>query len=128
MNFFIKDIEVLQRNEDLTTCFNDWRYYDEKLLEGHLESVGCRSPYHILFPTNKSICTTKEKIKESLLYPNRYTMRKFDTPCRSLEKAEYKYFENEMESKIGGLFRMQFRFKTNYKEIVQYEQIDVKVR
>ena len=40
MNFFVKDIEVLQRNEDLTQCFKDWRYYDEKLLESHLENVG----------------------------------------------------------------------------------------
>ena len=128
MNFFVKDIEVLQRNEDLTRCYNDWRHYDKTLLESHLENVGCRSPYHIFFPTNKSVCVTKEKIKESLLYPNKYTMRKFDTPCRSLEKAECNNFENEMKSKSGGIFRMQFRFKTHYKEIVQYEQIDVEVR
>lgn len=70
MNFLIKNIEVLQRNEDLTTCFKDWRNYDDKVLKSHLETVGCRSPYHILFPTNKSVCTTKEKIKESLLDPN----------------------------------------------------------
>ena len=55
-------------------------------------------------------------------------MRKFNTPCRSLEKAEFNYFENELASNQGGIFTIQFRFKTHYKEIVQYEQIDVEVR
>ena len=119
---------LLYNLKTLIHCFKNWRNYDEKLLEGHLESVGCRSPYHILFPTSKTVCTTKEKIKESQLDPNRGWMRKFNTPCRSLEKAEFNYFENKLASKEDGIFRMQFRFKTHYKEIVQYEQIDVEVR
>jgi hypothetical protein len=54
-------------------------------------------------------------------------MRMFDKPCRSLEKVDYRYKETFLTKGSKKIFKMKFAFNENYREIVQYEQIDLEV-
>ena len=128
MNFRIKDVEVLHRNNYRKhSCINDWSSYDKIVLEMHVNKVGCRSPYRVS-ETNQSICSSKDKMNESLIYPGDVIMKKFDPPCRSLEKIYYTYTETSINEIPKGTFEMKFHFNNRYKEIVQYAQIDMGVK
>ena len=124
MEFRVQDVEVLHRyNGRHHLCIEDWRNYDKLALETHLNEVGCRSPYHVS-ETNRSVCSSKEKMKESLFPISAIFMKKFDTPCRSIEKVYYTYQEAVTKSIPDGTFEIKFHFNSRYKEIVQYQQID----
>ena len=64
----------------------------------------------------------------SQLYPDNTAMKMFNPPCRSMIKAQYKYFEKVINNMpFRDVFVMEFYFKGHFKEIVQYEQIDMEV-
>ena len=128
MSFRVHDVEVLHRySGGRHVCVDDWSNYDNIVLDTHLNQVGCRSPYHVS-KTNQLVCSSKEKMKESLIYPSNLFMKKFNPPCRSVEKIYYRYQEANTKDIPNGTFEMKFFFNSRYKEIVQYEQVDLGVR
>ena len=127
MLFSVQDIEVLQRHKNIKcNCIEDWKNYDKLSLEKHLKEVGCRAPYHDP-ELGYEICSDKKNIRKTLLYPSDIIMKRFDNPCRSLEKANYKYLETILDRIPNDTFEMKFKFNSRYKEIVQHEQVDLEV-
>ena len=128
MTFLVRDVEVLQRHQNKNNkCIIDWDKYDEVVLEKHLEKIGCRSPYQNHEGSLRNVCSSKKRMKQSLLYPSDIMMKMFDNPCRSLEKADYRYMEAVSNREAKDIFEMKFIFNGRYREIVQYEQIDLEV-
>ena len=124
----VRDVEVLERHKNKNkNCITDWKNYDEVVLEKHLEKIGCRSPYQGHGESLRNICASKKRMKQSLLYPSDILMKMFDNPCRSLEKADYRYMEEVVNREATEIFEMKFAFNGRYKEIVQYKQIDLEV-
>ena len=127
MKFRVMDVQVFQRQDYASRrCMTDWRNYDKVVLETHLSNLGCRSPYHVA-ESNYSVCSNKEKMKQSLIYPSDILMKKFCHPCRSLEKVSYIYEEATIKDIPNGTFEMKFFFNSRYKETVQYPQINAEV-
>ena len=129
MLFRITDVQVLQKYPTRhQKCIGDWRNYDKNAFKAIFEKVGCQAPYQYIYGTNHPLCPTKEKMKDTILYPSNRQMKRFDYPCRSLHKAQYKYSETMSRSLPNGVFEMAFYFTNQYKETKQYEQIDLGVR
>ena len=130
MVFTVKDIEVLQRLEDKdSSCIRDWKNYDQGITEKHLTRIGCRRPYQKSKAVDE-ICSNAEEMAKSRLYPSNIIMKMFDEPCRTLEKADYRYLDSRTSSLKGiseEIFEIKFYFNFRYKEILQYEQIDLEV-
>ena len=130
MVFAVKDIEVLQRLENKdSSCIRDWKNYDQRIMDNHLTRTGCRRPYQKSKVVDE-ICSNDEKMKKSRLYPSNIIMKMFDEPCRTLEKADYKYLESRtssLKNVSDEIFEINFYFNFRYKEILQYEQIDLEV-
>ena len=130
MVFSVKDIEVLQRLENKDkACVKDWNRYDQIVMEKHLKRAGCRRPYQESKVIN-SICSNSEAMEKSSLYPSNIIMKMFDEPCRTLEKADFKFFDSHtslLKDAPDEIFEVKFYFNFRYKEIVQYEQIDLEV-
>ena len=129
MVFTVRDLEVLQRFESKqSTCIKDWRNYDKTILEKHLGNVGCRRPYQES-KTIKQICSNANAMSKCGLYPSNIVMKMFNEPCRTLEKADYKFLDSKTTSRNipKDAFDIKFYFNNRYKEIVQYEQIDLEV-
>ena len=129
ITFTARDIEVLHRVENKrSSCIKDWKNYDKVVTQQHLRKIGCRRPYQECNEV-KNICPNKKAMSESLLYPSNIVMKQFNPPCRSLEKANYiflgnKTFKNNLPENV---FEIKFFFDYRYKEILQYEQIDLEV-
>lgn len=129
MSFAIQDVQVLQRYSTRENeCLDEWRNYDKVTFKTLLGGLGCQSPYQKFSGMNYSVCSNKEKMKKTLLYPSNRLMRAFENPCRSLETAEYKYSEHLTNELENNTIRMTFNFASNFREIVQYPKINKGVR
>ena len=129
MVFSVRDFEILQRFEGKhSTCIKDWRNYDKIIMEQHLGSIGCRRPYQDS-KTIKQICSDTKTMDESGIYPSNIVMKMFNEPCRTIEKASFKFLDSKTTSKNvpKEVFEIKFYFNSRYKEILQYEQIDLEV-
>ena len=127
MLFSVQDIEVLQRHKNTNNnCIKDWKNYDKLVLQDYLRKVGCRSPYHDSEIVDK-ICSKNRKMRKTLIYPSDVVMKRFENPCRSVEKVNYKYLETILDRIPNNTFEMKFKFNSRYKEIVQHEQVDLEV-
>lgn len=129
MNFYARDIEVLDRVENSrSSCSKDWKNYDQAITEQRIKEIGCRRPYQESKEVQK-ICSSQETMAKSGWYPSNIKMKMFNEPCRTLEKANYKFIDSRTTKKDfpKDAFEVEFFFNYRYKEIVQYEQIDLEV-
>ena len=130
MIFSARDIEVLDRFENSrSSCSKDWKNYDQVITEQHIREIGCRRPYQESKEV-QNICSNQTAMAKCGLYPSNIKMKKFPEPCRTLEKANYKFLDSQTNKKElpKDAFEVEFFFNYRYKEIVQYEQIDLEVR
>ena len=128
MSFRINDVQVLQRFPTRhQPCIDDLKNYDRIAFQTILKKVGCQSPYQYVYGSNYSICSSKEKMQQTLLYPSNRQMRRIHNPCKSLYKVQYKFTESMSTKLPKGVLGMAFHFTYHYKETVQYQQINVGV-
>ena len=128
MTFRIKDVQVLQRFPTRRQpCIRDWKNYDRLAFRTILKNVGCQSPYQYIYGSNYSICSTKEKIQQTLVYPSNRQMRRFHNPCKSLYKVQYQLTEWMSTKLPKEVLGITFHFTNEYKETIQYVQIDAGV-
>ena len=129
MIFSARDIEVLDRFENSrSSCSKDWKTYDKLITEQHLRKIGCRRPYQESKEV-QNICSNQTAMAKSGLYPSNIKMKMFNEPCRTLEKANYKFMDSKSTKKElpKDAYEIELFFNYRYKEIVQYEQIDLEV-
>ena len=131
MKFRVQQVQVLHRYQKRNNrCLEDWKNYDKFVLDLQLKAAGCRAPYQISSNLIYPICSEKGKMKETVIHPSNIMMKQFLHPCRSMEQAYYKYTESYSDSDSTipkGGFRISFYFNTQYKETMQYQQINGQV-
>ena len=115
MTFRIKDVQVLQRFPTRRQpCIGDWKNYDRLAFRTILKNVGCQSPYQYIYGSNYSICSTKEKIQQTLVYPSNRQMRRFHNPCKSLYKVQYQLTEWMSTKLPKEVLGITFHFTNEY--------------
>ena len=70
MRFIIKDMDVItRRNKYDENCIEDWRRYDEKIMEKIIDDKNCRPP-HWVSNLNLPLCTNSSDMKRFAIASN----------------------------------------------------------
>ena len=130
MWFTVHGMEVInRRNTKLNPCIENWKNYDYSLLENHTMNVGCRAPYQLHLNSSIPFCRTREQMKLVKLGPDQNEEIGFQPPCRSVEKIEYSYVDNELEASIWsgqGNFWIELIFTyQRFREITQSRLVEI---
>ena len=123
MRFQVRGVEILQgRNKKSRPCNEDWQNYDNNIIKDHLNYVGCRAPYQGNKSYTLPLCSNQERMKKALMILKSYD-DEAETPCRSMEKIDYTYSENDMTDtkycKKGSFWVSYYIYNPQCKEIVQ---------
>ena len=123
--FIITTIEVLKRrNKHNDPCLVDWKHVDDLVLNKHLNRVGCSAPYH---KTHFPVCTTKEKMQESLYEVTDIRRREyFPYPCQEISNILYTYQGRPITSNES-VFRVSVVYPGKMRIVTQHRLIDVQV-
>ena len=121
--FQVKDVEILhRRNKRSSPCKEDSTNYDNDVLQHHMDYVGCRAPYQGNISTKVPLCSNKDKMAKALM-ALRSDGYGDQPPCRTMEKIDYEYSENDLsDTKYAQnrTFWLNFDIlNPQFKEIVQ---------
>ena len=87
MWFTVNGMEVTnRRNKKSSSCIENWKNYDNILLENHVTNVGCNAPYQKYINTTIPTCENREDMKLVKLGPDQDEEVGLQPPCRSVEK------------------------------------------
>ena len=123
MRFYIRGVEILQRrNKNSRVCNENWHNYDHDIFHDHMNRVGCRTPYQGNDSNTPALCSSKEQMSKSMMI-FRSDGYGADPPCRSMEKIDYTYSENDLShskyAKKGSFWLTLYILNPQFKEIVQ---------
>ena len=89
---------VKRRNKHNQPCNDNWKGYDDSLLEQHIKAVGCRAPYQK--GNNKfTICASKLKMKNTqfeLWYMLFSFKTNFNLPLKIAINTKFHFAEHSM--------------------------------
>ena len=85
LRFIIKDMDVItRRNKYDENCIEDWRRYDEEIMEKIIVDTNCRPP-HWVSNLNLPLCTKSSEMKRFAIATN-LASNKYERPCRSIAR------------------------------------------
>lgn len=85
IRFIIKDMDVItRRNKYDENCIEDWRRYDEKIMEKIITDTNCRPP-HWVSNSSLPLCTNSSEMKNFYIASN-LASNKYERPCRSIAR------------------------------------------
>ena len=123
MRFYIRGVEILQRrNKNSRLCNENWHNYDHDIFHDHMNRVGCRAPYQGNDSNTPALCSSKEQMSKSMMI-FRSDGYGAQPPCRSMEKIDYTYSENDLShskyAEKGSFWVTLYILNPQFKEIVQ---------
>lgn len=90
MVFHINQVEVLiERNKNEHPCHKDWQTEDQRLMQEHMDVVGCR-PTHWKLDTSLQKCSTKEQMRQ---FKVDFKTTHYHKSCKTTQKMLYAYEE-----------------------------------
>ena len=100
MAFNLKNVNVIaHRNKIQKPCIEEWKRYDEYVMNVMMLETGCRPPHWILSGMNSNatlpICDNAKQMKKFSLRPSLLKVLSLKPPCRSIDRLDYDYFEND---------------------------------
>ena len=108
MKFYATDVEVIRhRNKPKQRCIEDWRNYDQLLMNAIIEEAGCRPP-HWNTTLDLALCTTPEEMKHFKDKPSTAKVQSFGPPCTVIERIQYRYEEEDYANDNEG--NEEYRF------------------
>ena len=81
----------------LNNCIQDWKNYDNLMVEKHISAIGCKAPYQKTI-RDWPICDSQDKMKKTLLP----IKTGYIPPCRTIEMIDYQ-FEPETDAATFGM-------------------------
>lgn len=110
MRFDAKDIEVIRhRNKAKQRCVEDWRNYDQMIMNDIIQEVGCRPP-HWNTTLDLSLCSTPGEMQYFKDQPTTAKVQSFDPPCNVIESIRYSYFEDDYPTQTEGIENGSFLY------------------
>ena len=84
----MSSIEVVKRRNKMSDpCVEDWMHYDDLVLNRHISSVECESPYQ---RQNGKLCRTKREMKNSQYEVDVAKAKYLPPPCQEITDVKYK--------------------------------------
>ena len=130
MRFKVDNIEVIKRrNKARQPCHENWKHYDDAVLEEYLSKTGCRLSFHKM-DANLSLCSNASgAAKDVWMNSPSIEMTNNIQPCRSMIKMDYRFEEtyiaheiekSEQRDELEHAFSIKLSFNNPYfKEITQ---------
>ena len=117
---------VRRRNKRSEPCISDKIDYDQKVINEHVEKVGCKPPY-FKGHQNYSICSTIEELRDAV-FDVYFIRNKLKKPCTSLQNMNYRY--NEVDYTVETItdtseFHVVLILFDMFKEILQVQAVDI---
>ena len=95
MRYELKDVEVNRhRIRPQEPCIEDWKKYDQIIMDGIMLKAGCRPP-HWETAHNLSMCSKSEQMAHFVDQPSTTILEAFGPPCTAIENLHYRYYEQE---------------------------------
>ena len=95
MHFRTKNIEVItRRNRIRRPCEENWRNYDNSIMEAMMKKAGCRPP-HWKTTLDLPICSKPNQMKILSKQPDTMEIESFIQPCKVISQLDYTYVERE---------------------------------
>ena len=117
MRYEIKDIEVNRhRVRPQEPCIEDWKKYDQIVMDDIMIKAGCRSP-HWEPAHNLSLCSKSEQMTRFVDQPSTATVEAFGPPCTAIENLHYRYYEQEDLNDSKYCLNLQNRCYLNFTTI-----------
>ena len=123
MNFEVEEVEILRkRNKGGTTCYENWREYDDWIVKLHRNTVMCNNPYQTK-NDDLPLCTRKDQMLRSRYYLDAVTRNEHILPCKTMEGVRVKSYDHSLvgtQWEGNGEFWLDLEFKQEkFKEIRQ---------
>ena len=119
MKYVINGMELLKRRQkDTDPCNENWKQFDDSVVEKNIEKVGCRAIYHKTV-ADWPLCRNKEDIQKANFPFSTDEIKKFDAPCKQVEKIRFTYEEMDYPDQEGTFWITMLLLDDRYKEIVQ---------
>ena len=125
MRYSIDGVEVIRRRNKRSRPCYDWSNLDARIIESHINKVGCRASYQPRF-NGISLCSTELEMKNAS-----WNFSKKDygiyRPCKSMEKIYYTHTEADLSTTIYAKDNMVdiyiYPYDQKFKEILQTRYI-----
>ena len=93
MTFNIRNVDVItHRNKPQDPCVEDWKKYDEYVMNVIMLESGCR-PYHWILNTFLPKCSNSVQMAKFAKRPAISKVMSLHPPCKSIDRLDYDYFE-----------------------------------
>ena len=93
MKFYVQNVDVItRRNKLLDPCLEDWKSYDDRLMESKMNEVGCRPP-HWKIKSDLPICSEAIQMKSFESFGHTYDIDAINLPCKIIYRIDYTYLE-----------------------------------
>jgi len=87
VNVRAMEVHRYRYKERVDNCEQDWRNFDRIVLQNHINTVGCKSPYYNDEMYNGTSCKKEEWNKKASF--DFVRVRNVRPPCRSIESIDY---------------------------------------
>ena len=129
MRHVINGMEILKRRKKANfPCDENWKYFDDHVIEKHTKKFDCRAIYHKKVG-NKPLCDNKTSIHQINFPFQSDELKNYAPPCKGVEKIHYTYEEYDLS---GTRWFGEETFwvtilllDSRYKEIVQTRYVNI---
>ena len=118
----ISSIELLKRRKKRHhDCFENWRSFDEMVLNKHITTIGCRAPYHPPYH-EFPICNNEKNITRARYKFDEVRMRYYPKACWRMSKLDYVHLKLRISRIKYWLFTVQY--PEDVKIVTQSKEVD----
>ena len=120
--FIVRSYELdRKRSTSEHICSENWKNYDNWVMEQFVREVGCRNPYQI-YNRNQEICKSQDDIRHSYFYRGIVAEGKYQKPCSTMESVRMEFMEttskNIATEEFGEFWFGIYFYLDSYKEII----------
>ena len=115
---------IMRRNKPQQPCNENWKHYDNEILENYVKSNRCRLPFQNV-NTKLPLCNTSQAIKAAWINSPALLQAQNDQPCKSMIKISYRFDEfiiKDRKHRYDDLFILRLAFHNPFFREITLER------
>ena len=94
IKYNIKNVNfIVRRNKSKDPCFENWKSYDEYIMDTIMLEAACRPP-HWTSSKNFPLCNNATQMAKFARQPTTAFVVSLNPPCKSIDRLDYTYLED----------------------------------
>ena len=120
MKYIVNGMDTLRRRQKSEDpCNENWKNFDNHVIETHVKTVGCKNIYHKNL-TDWPLCkNTTDISKANFPFRSDVIHKKYNPPCKQVDKMHYLYEETAYSDEPGTVWITMNVLDPRYKETIQ---------